>query len=230
MRYRELLYELSSNYVGVLECRNISVTINRPDVRQELVNTVRLLRTSEGLRRDLSYYTQAYKNFIKSYLKAPYNKTGYSPENLAKAFLRNPLARARNDLEGIRYITELRTFIPMLAIDAGKVSPPLILRKALKHEVIPGFKSFLELSGYELVLADSVNRPIYVLFSKRSKLYAVSKSTTRALVLSFGIPGFPKYFITQSLNTFRKLISTYYAQSICEYLDLKTIIKTPQEF
>ncbi|MGC8974925.1 MAG: hypothetical protein ACP5KB_01855 [Thermoprotei archaeon] len=230
MRYRKLLYELSSNYVGVLECRNLSITINRPDIRQELMNTVRLLRTSEGFRKDLSYYTQAYKNFIKSYLKAPYNKTGYSPENLAKTFLRNPLARVRNDLEGIRYITELRTFMPMLAIDVDKVSPPLILRKALKHEVIPSFKSFLELSGYELILADGVNKPIYVLFSKRNKLYAVSKNTVKALILSFGIPRFPKYFITQSLNTFRKLMSMYYAQTTCEYLDTKTVIKTPQEF
>lgn len=227
MKYHELLYNLSRNYVGVLECRDFSVTVNRPDVRQELVNTVKSLKTSEGFRKDLIYYTQAYKNFLKNYLKASYSKTGYSPENLTRTFLRNPLTRARNDLEGIRYITELKTFTPMLAIDADKTSSPLILRKAFRHEIIPGFKSFLELSGYELVLADNMNRPIYVLFSKRSKLYAVSKNTVKALIFSFGIPGLPRYFIKHSLDTFRKLMAMYYPQSTCEYIDAGTIIKTP---
>lgn len=227
MRYRELLYDLSSNYVEALECGDFRVTANRPDIRQELINITRLLRTSEGFRRDLVYYTQAYKDFIKSYLKASYSKTGYSPENLAKAFLRNPLARVRNDLEGIRYVAELRTFVPMLVIDKDKVSLPLILRKAFKREVFPGFKTLLELSGYELVLADSMNRPIYVLFSKRNKLHMVGKDTARALILSFGIPGLPKYFVKQSTNIFRKLVAMYYPQSTCEYLSIKTIMKTP---
>ncbi|MEO3993607.1 MAG: hypothetical protein QN229_04850 [Desulfurococcaceae archaeon TW002] len=227
MRYRELLYDLSSNYVEALECRDLSVTVNRPDIRQELINVTKLLRTSEGVRRDLIYYTQTYKDFIKNYLKASYSKTGYSPENLAKAFLRNPLARVRNDLEGIRYITELRTFVPMLIIDKDKVSLPLILRKAFKQEIFPGFKTHLELSGYELVLADSMNRPIYVLFSKRNKLHTASKDTVRALILFFGVPGLPKYFVKQSTSIFRKLITMYYPQSTCEYLDVKTIMKTP---
>lgn len=227
MRYRELLCNLSSNYIEALECRDFNVSFNRPDIRQELVSTARSLRTSEGSRKELTYYTQAYKSFLKSYLKAPYSKTGYSPENLAKTFLRNPFARVKNDLEGIRYITELRTFTPMLVVDRDKAGLPLILRKAFKHEIIPGFKSFLKLSGYELVLADSVNRPIYVLFSKRNKLYAVSKNSVRALILSFGIPGLPRYFIKHSINTFRKLITMYYPQVTCEYLNVKTVIKTP---
>lgn len=227
MRYRELLYNLSSNYIEALECRDFSVSFNRPDIRQELMSIARSLRTSEGFRKELTYYTQAYKSFLKSHLKAPYSKTGYSPENLAKTFLRNPFAKVKNDLEGIRYITELRTFTPMLIVDKDKVGLPLILRKAFKHEVIPGFKSFLELSGYELVLADGVNRPIYVLFSKRNKLYAVSKNSVRALILSFGIPGLPRYLIKQSINTFRKLITMYYPQATCEYLNVRTVIKTP---
>ncbi|MEM0025778.1 MAG: hypothetical protein QXZ48_02430 [Zestosphaera sp.] len=227
MRYRKLLYDLSSNYIEVLECRDLSVSLNRPDVKQELTNITRLLRTSEEFRKDLARYTQTYKDFLKSYLKAPYSKTGYSPENLARTFLRNPFARVRNDLEGIRYITELKTFIPTLVVDRDKVGLPLILRKAFKHEVIPGFKSLLELSGYELVLADSANRPVYVLFSKRNKLYTVSKNTRRALMLSFGIPGLPRYFIRQSTSIFRKLITTCYPQSTCDYLDVKTAIKTP---
>lgn len=227
MRYRELLHDLLSKYVEVLECRDFSVSFNRPDVRQELISIARSLRTSEGFRKELTYYTQAYRSFLKNYLKAPYSKTGYSPENLAKTFLRNPFARAKNDLEGIRYITELRTFTPMLVVDRDKIGFPLILRKAFKHEVVPGFRSFLELSGYELVLADGMNRPIYVLFSKRNKLYAVSKNSARALIISFGIPELPKYFIKQSINIFGKLVMMYYPQATCERLNVKTVIRTP---
>jgi len=227
MKYRELLYDLLFNYVGALECRELSVTVNRPDIRQELINVVKSLKASEGLRKNLSYYTQIYKDFLKNYLKAPYSKTGYSPENLARAFLRNPLARVKNDLEGIRYVTELKTFIPTLIVNSYKVSLPLILRKALKRETVPSLKSVLELSGYELVLADSVNRPIYVLFSKKNKLYTVSKNTARVMVLSFGVPGIPRYFVNQSVNTFRRLVAMYYPQSVCEYVNVGSIIKTP---
>jgi DNA/RNA-binding domain of Phe-tRNA-synthetase-like protein len=227
MKYRELLYDLLFNYVEALECRDLSVTVNRPDIRQELINVVKSLNASEGLRKNLNYYTQVYKDFLKNYLKAPYSKTGYSPENLARTFLRNPLARVKNDLEGIRYVTELKTFIPTLMVDSDKVSLPLILRKALKRETIPSLKSVLELSGYELVLADSANRPIYVLFSKRNKLYAVSRNTARVIVLSFGVHGLPRYFVNQSVNTFKKLIAMYYPQSVCEHLNVRAIVKTP---
>jgi hypothetical protein len=46
-------------------------------------------------------------------------------------------------------------------------------------------------------------------------------------VLSFGVHGLPRYFVNQSVNTFKKLIAMYYPQSVCEHLNVRTVVKTP---
>ncbi|MEM0015378.1 MAG: hypothetical protein QXS42_02960 [Zestosphaera sp.] len=226
MKYRRLLTSLTSGYVRAVECRGIEPSVGRPDIRQHLVNTVRSLQTSEWLRRDLSYYTNLYKRFIKETLKAPYSKTGYSPEVLAKVLTMSPFARLKNDVEGLRYIAELRTYIPTVVLDRDRVSYPLMLRKALRHEVVPRFKSDLVLSGCEVVLADAANRVMYVLFSKVSRMHAVSRDTRNITVISFGIPDLPKYSLGKAVREFRDLVEMYYPDSVCVDVkpeDLRTI-------
>lgn len=227
MKYRELLASLVSEYVRAVECRGLSPSIGRPDIRYHLASTARALQTSEGLRRDLSYYMQCYKKFIKERLRASYNKTGYSPEVLAKVLFKRPYMRLKNDVDGIRYVNELKTFIPMIILDRSKANPPFMLRKALKREVVPRVKSNLVLSGYEVVLADESNRVIYVLFSKVSKLYILSRNVWGVIALFLGVPNIPKYFLGRSVDEFKLLMHMYYPGSVCEEVGTRDLIKTP---
>lgn len=227
IRYRRLLTSLMSGYIRAVECRGVEPSAGRPDVRQHLINTVRTLQTSEGLRRDLIYFTHLYKRFIKEVLKSPYSKTGYSPEILAKVLSMSPSMRLKNDVEGLRYITELKTFIPTVVLDKSKVDPPLMLRKALRHEIVPRFKSNLVLSGYEIVLADATNRVAYVLFSRVSRVHRVGRNTEDVVAVSFGIPSLPKYSINKAISVFKDLVQMYYAGSKCVDVKTEDLITVP---
>lgn len=227
MRYRRLLTSLASGYVRTVECRGIEASAGRPDIRQHLINTVRTLQTSEGLRRDLSYFTHFYKKFIKEVLKSPYSKTGYSPEILAKVLSRSSFTRLKNDVEGLRYVVELKTFIPTIVLDKSRVNPPLMLRRAVRHELVPRFKSNLVLSGSEIVLADATNRVVYVLFSKVSRVYAVSRDAEDVVAVSFGVPGLPKYLVGKAINEFKDLVGMYYVGSTCSDVETEDLIRVP---
>ena len=106
--------------------------------------------------------------------------------------------RSRNLLDDAIVIATVETGVPMLALDADRVAPPLGLRLCADDERLGG--DGRPLSVRQIVVADA-ERSVAVLFGDIADNCGVEPRTTRMLLCSVQVKGVPEIAVEESLWT-----------------------------
>ena len=106
--------------------------------------------------------------------------------------------RSRNLLDDAMVIATVETGVPMLALDADRVAPPLGLRLCEEDERLGG--EGRSLSVRQIVVADA-DRSVAVLFGDIAENCGVDPRTTRMLLCSVQVKGVPEIAVEEALWT-----------------------------
>ena len=113
--------------------------------------------------------------------------------------------RSRNLLDDAIVIATVETGIPMLALDADRVTPPLGLRLSDEGERLGD--GGRPLSVRQIVVADA-ERSVAVLFGDIAEDRGVAPETTRMLLCAVQVKGVPEIAIEESLWTATEVLRT----------------------
>ena len=114
--------------------------------------------------------------------------------------------RSRNLLDDALVIATVETGVPVMALDADKVTPPLGLRLSQEGERLGGDEG-RPLSVRQIVLADP-DRSVAVLFGDIAEERGVDPSTTRMLLCSVQVKGVPEISVEEALWTVTEVLRT----------------------
>jgi len=106
--------------------------------------------------------------------------------------------RSRNLLDDALTIATVETGVPVLALDADRVTPPLGLRLSLEDERLGG--AGRPLSVRQIVVADA-ERPVAVLFGDIAEERGGDPDTSRMLVCAVQVKGVPEIAMEEALWT-----------------------------
>ena len=120
------------------------------------------------------------------------------PEQAALDRMKHGSFRSRNLLDDAIVIATVETGIPMLALDADRVSPPLGLRLSDESELLGG--DGRPLSVRQIVVADA-ERSVAVLFGDVAEERGVSPETRRMLLCTVQVKGVPEIAVEEALWT-----------------------------
>ena len=113
--------------------------------------------------------------------------------------------RSRNLLDDAIVIATVETGIPMLALDADRVTPPLGLRLSEEDERLGG--DGRHLSVRQIVVADA-ERSVAVLFGDIAEARGVDPDTTRMLLCTVQVKGVPEIAVEEALWTAVEVLRT----------------------
>jgi DNA/RNA-binding domain of Phe-tRNA-synthetase-like protein len=113
--------------------------------------------------------------------------------------------RSRNLLDDAIVIATVETGIPMLALDADRVSPPLGLRLSEENELLGG--GGRPLSVRQIVVADA-ERSVAVLFGDIAEERGVDPGTSRMLLCTVQVKGVPEIAVEEALWTATEVLRT----------------------
>ena len=113
--------------------------------------------------------------------------------------------RSRNLLDDALVIATVETGVPVMALDADKVTPPLGLRLSQEGERLGGEER--PLSVRQIVLADP-DRSVAVLFGDIAEERGVTPSTQRMLLCSVQVKGVPEISVEEALWTVTEVLRT----------------------
>ena len=113
--------------------------------------------------------------------------------------------RSRNLLDDALVIATVETGVPVMALDADKVTTPLGLRLSQDDERLGG--DGRRLSVRQIVVADP-DRSVAVLFGDISEERGVDPSTKRMLLCSVQVKGVPEISVEEALWTVTEVLRT----------------------
>jgi DNA/RNA-binding domain of Phe-tRNA-synthetase-like protein len=113
--------------------------------------------------------------------------------------------RSRNLLDDAIVIATVETGVPMLALDADRVTPPLGLRLSDEDERLGG--EGRHLSVRQIVVADA-ERSVAVLFGDIAEDRGVHPDTTRMLLCTVQVKGVPEIAVEEALWTASEVLRT----------------------
>jgi DNA/RNA-binding domain of Phe-tRNA-synthetase-like protein len=113
--------------------------------------------------------------------------------------------RSQNLLDDALVIATVETGVPVMALDADKVTPPLGLR--LSHEGERLGDEERPLSVRQIVLADP-DRAVAVLFGDIAEERGVTPATRRMLLCSVQVKGVPEISVEEALWTVTEVLRT----------------------
>lgn len=114
--------------------------------------------------------------------------------------------RSRNLLDDALVIATVETGVPVMALDADKVTPPLGLRLSQEGERLGGEEG-RPLSVRQIVLADP-DRSVAVLFGDIAEERGVDPATERMLLCSVQVKGVPEISVEEALWTATEVLRT----------------------
>jgi DNA/RNA-binding domain of Phe-tRNA-synthetase-like protein len=114
--------------------------------------------------------------------------------------------RSRNLLDDALVIATVETGVPVMALDADKVTTPLGLRLSHEGERLGGDDG-RPLSVRQIVLADP-DRSVAVLFGDVSEEQGVDPQTKRMLLCSVQVKGVPEISVEEALWTVTEVLRT----------------------
>jgi DNA/RNA-binding domain of Phe-tRNA-synthetase-like protein len=113
--------------------------------------------------------------------------------------------RSRNLLDDALVIATVETGVPVMALDADKVTTPLGLRLSQDNERLGG--DGRPLSVRQIVVADP-DRSVAVLFGDISEERGVEPRTQRMLLCSVQVKGVPEISVEEALWTVTEVLRT----------------------
>ena len=113
--------------------------------------------------------------------------------------------RSRNLLDDAIVIATVETGVPMLALDAERVTPPLGLRLSEEGERLGD--GGRPLSVRQIVVADA-ERSVAVLFGDIAEDRGVDPQTTRMLLCTVQVKGVPEIAVEEALWTASEVLRT----------------------
>ena len=113
--------------------------------------------------------------------------------------------RSRNLLDDALVIATVETGVPLLALDADRVTPPLGLRLSHDGERLGG--EGRPLSVRQIVVADA-DRSVAVLFGEWAEGCGVHPATERMLLCAIQVKGVPEISIEEALWTASEVLRT----------------------
>lgn len=113
--------------------------------------------------------------------------------------------RSRNLLDDALVIATVETGVPVMALDADKVTPPLGLRLSHEGERLSG--DGRPLSVRQIVLADP-DRSVAVLFGDIAEDRGVIPATERMLLCTVQVKGVPEISVEEALWTVTEVLRT----------------------
>lgn len=113
--------------------------------------------------------------------------------------------RSRNLLDDALVIATVETGVPVMALDADKVTPPLGLRLSQEGERLGD--EGRPLSVRQIVLADP-DRAVAILFGDVAEERGVDFSTERMLLCSVQVKGVPEISVEEALWTVTEVLRT----------------------
>jgi DNA/RNA-binding domain of Phe-tRNA-synthetase-like protein len=113
--------------------------------------------------------------------------------------------RSRNLLDDALVIATVETGVPVIALDADQVTPPLGLRLSQEGERLGG--EGRPLSVRQIVVADP-DRSVAVLFGDISEDRGVHPRTERMLLCSVQVKGVPEISVEEALWTVTEVLRT----------------------
>jgi DNA/RNA-binding domain of Phe-tRNA-synthetase-like protein len=113
--------------------------------------------------------------------------------------------RSKNLLDDALVIATVETGVPVMALDADKVTPPLGLRLSQEGEKLG--EEGRPLSVRQIVLADP-DRAVAVLFGDVAEERGVDFSTERMLLCSVQVKGVPEISVEEALWTVTEVLRT----------------------
>jgi DNA/RNA-binding domain of Phe-tRNA-synthetase-like protein len=113
--------------------------------------------------------------------------------------------RSRNLLDDAIVIATVETGVPLIALDADRVTPPLGLRLSEEGERLGG--DGRPLSVRQIVVADA-DRSVAVLFGDIAESRGVEPATTRMLLCAVQVKGVPEISIEEALWTTTEVLRT----------------------
>ena len=113
--------------------------------------------------------------------------------------------RSRNLLDDALTIATVETGVPLVALDADRVTPPLGLRLSQDGERLGG--EGRPLSVRQIVIADS-ERSVAVLFGDVAEERGVDPGTARMLLCAVQVKGVPEISIEEALWTTTEVLRT----------------------
>ncbi len=113
--------------------------------------------------------------------------------------------RSRNLLDDALVIATVETGVPVMALDADQVTPPLGLRLSHEGERLGG--EGRPLSVRQIVLADP-DRAVAVLFGDIAEERGVHPGTKRMLLCSVQVKGVPEISVEEALWTVTEVLRT----------------------
>lgn len=111
--------------------------------------------------------------------------------------------RSRNLLDDALTIATVETGVPVIALDADRVTPPLGLRLAEEKERLGG--DGRPLSVRQIVIADA-DRSVAVLFGDISEERGVNPRTARMLLCAVQVKGVPEISVEEALWTVTEVL------------------------
>ena len=113
--------------------------------------------------------------------------------------------RSRNLLDDALVIATVETGVPLLALDADRVAPPLGLRLSQEGERLGG--GGRPLSVRQIVVADA-DRSVAVLFGDWAEGCGVHPATARMLLCAIQVKGVPEISVEEALWTASEVLRT----------------------
>jgi DNA/RNA-binding domain of Phe-tRNA-synthetase-like protein len=113
--------------------------------------------------------------------------------------------RSRNLLDDALTIATVETGVPVIALDADRVTPPLGLRLSEEGERLGG--EGRPLSVRQIVIADA-DRSVAVLFGDISEERGVDPRTARMLLCAVQVKGVPEISVEEALWTVTEVLRT----------------------
>ena len=113
--------------------------------------------------------------------------------------------RSQNLLDDALTIATVETGVPVMALDADKVTPPLGLRLSYEDERLGD--EGRPLSVRQIVLADA-DRSVAVLFGDIAEDRGVDPATKRMLLCSVQVKGVPEISVEEALWTLTEVLRT----------------------
>jgi DNA/RNA-binding domain of Phe-tRNA-synthetase-like protein len=113
--------------------------------------------------------------------------------------------RSRNLLDDALVIATVETGVPVMALDADRVTTPLGLRLSHEGERLGG--EGRPLSVRQIVIADP-DRSVAVLFGDIAEEHGVSPATSRMLLCSVQVKGVPEISVEEALWTVTEVLRT----------------------
>jgi len=112
--------------------------------------------------------------------------------------------RPRNLLDDAITIATFETGVPLVALDAARVEPPLHLRLAAPGELMGA--AGRPLSSGQIVIADA-QRPLAVLFADMDPERGVTPETKRMLIAAVQVEGVPDISVEEALWTVEEIVT-----------------------